>query len=44
MTSPQVSTPGVNSSDAVEFAHIMSHGQTEAQRDIGRLYMTLHKI
>jgi len=34
----------VNQSPAVELSLIMSHGETEAQRDIGRLYLTLHKI
>ena len=44
MTSREVSTPGVNSSDAVTLANVMSHHGDDAARDIGRLYMTLHKI
>jgi hypothetical protein len=34
----------VNQSQAVELSLIMSHQGNEAQRDIGRLYLTLHKI
>lgn len=44
MTATESGTHAVNSSDAVELANIMSHQGSEAGRDIGRLYMTLHKI
>ena len=44
MSDAGTTVQAVNQSLAVELSLIMSHGQTEAQRDIGRLYLTLHKI
>lgn len=44
MTPSESSAHAVNSSDAVTLANIMSHHGDDAARDIGRLYMTLHKI
>jgi hypothetical protein len=44
MTSTESRAHAVNTSDMIDLCMIMSHSQSEPARDIGRLYMTLHKI